>query len=472
VRIGLQAFGRKFDVVLHRSDGIVGRDFAHVSTSSVNGSTILRKSDIDHCFYHGVLVGEPSSSITGYTCGDGLEGSIRTELGEHYVVMPSSRVHELQVAASTLRHARSEGQLPQHVVFRTSDHMLWREDDRACERGAAWRQADSPPPNRSADAPGGALAGHSDRAPSAAALAPMQGCTCLAAWGHLGRWYPGGGCQDPAGDGGSWCFTEDECGFGGGSSWISCARSDSGAPRRRAQSSEPRRRAQSGTQQIVELTMVNDHSQFESHQAAAGQLSTFDMDPTKGGRARVGSGGEQRSAQELTQERNLQLVNAMNEAYRSMGEGISITLVGVRTFEDTAAEISEGLYAADVNGEMGDSIDSYLDKLSEWRLTMQPQYLAQMGINLASDQTTLITARDQLATGGAPSTNGVAGLAWVGSMCDVKMSASVNEDMAGSTWQWAAETVTHEMGHNFGAGHDGENEAANCPNSGFVMVRS
>ena len=218
VRIGLQAFGRKFDVVLHRSDGIVGRDFAHVSTSSVNGSTILRKSDIDHCFYHGVLVGEPSSSITGYTCGDGLEGSIRTELGEHYIVMPSSRVHELQVAASTLRHARSEGQLPQHVVFRTSDHMLWREDDRACERGAAWRQADSPPPNRSADAPGGALAGHSDRAPSAAALAPMQGCTCLAAWGHLGRWYPGGGCQDPAGDGGSWCFTEDECGFGGGSS--------------------------------------------------------------------------------------------------------------------------------------------------------------------------------------------------------------------------------------------------------------
>jgi hypothetical protein len=160
----------------------------------------------------------------------------------------------------------------------------------------------------------------------------------------------------------------------------------------------------------------------------------------------------------------------MNEAYRSMGEGISITLVGVRTFEDTAAEISEGLYAADVNGEMGDSIDSYLDKLSEWRLTMQPQYLAQMGINLASDQTTLITARDQLATGGAPSTNGVAGLAWVGSMCDVKMSASVNEDMAGSTWQWAAETVTHEMGHNFGAGHDGENEAANCPNSGFVMA--
>ena len=73
----------------------------------------------------------------------------------------------------------------------------------------------------------------------------------------------------------------------------------------------------------------------------------------------------------------------------------------MRTFEDTAAEISEGLYAADVNGEMGDSIDSYLDKLSEWRLTMQPQYLAQMGINLASDQTTLITARDQLATGGA-----------------------------------------------------------------------
>ena len=61
-----------------------------------------------------------------------------------------------------------------------------------------------------------------------------------------------------------------------------------------------------------------------------------------------------------------------------------LRIPGVRTFEDTAAEISEGLYAADVNGEMGDSIDSYLDKLSEWRLTMQPQYLAQMGINLSS----------------------------------------------------------------------------------------
>ena len=33
--------------------------------------------------------------------------------------------------------------------------------------------------------------------------------------------------------------------------------------------------------------------------------------------------------------------------------------------------------------------------------------------------------------------------------CAQQDVVSVNEDMSGTTWQWAAETVTHEMGHNF-----------------------
>jgi hypothetical protein len=39
----------------------------------------------------------------------------------------------------------------------------------------------------------------------------------------------------------------------------------------------------------------------------------------------------------------MQLANAMAQEYRALGEGLSVTLVGVRTFETRGVEELEGL---------------------------------------------------------------------------------------------------------------------------------
>ena len=117
--------------MLDINDDLIGAKFAHVS-SSANGTSV--SSDVEHCYYRGVLAGEPTSSVTVHTCGDGIESSIRTEQGEHIVTMPSSRVSELRNTKRRL-HDSGAGELPQHVAFRTSDHLLWRRDDHEEARG-------------------------------------------------------------------------------------------------------------------------------------------------------------------------------------------------------------------------------------------------------------------------------------------------------------------------------------------------
>ena len=119
-RFTLHAYGRDFDMVLERSDDLVGGRFVHVSTAGArNRTTISRREDVDHCYYHGVLLDEPGSQVVVHTCGDGIESSIRTEIGEHFITMPASRVAEL--VHSTARRAAQDrevvGGLPQvHIV--------------------------------------------------------------------------------------------------------------------------------------------------------------------------------------------------------------------------------------------------------------------------------------------------------------------------------------------------------------------
>lgn len=61
------------------------------------------------------------------------------------------------------------------------------------------------------------------------------------------------------------------------------------------------------------------------------------------------------------------------------------------------------------------------------------------------------------------------GLAWIGTMCDSGNSAGVNELKTGlSAIPDLVGTVTHEMGHNFGAQHDSQGNT--CAQSGKVMA--
>jgi hypothetical protein len=120
-RLQLTAFGRAYDVVLHRSDDLTSGSYTR-TRHTANGSVAhTKRHEIDHCYYHGKVSGQPGSIVTAYTCEGGVEASIRTEDGEHLLLLPSSRVVELQGSAPP---GRGAGQLPQHVMWRSSDHLV------------------------------------------------------------------------------------------------------------------------------------------------------------------------------------------------------------------------------------------------------------------------------------------------------------------------------------------------------------
>jgi predicted Zn-dependent protease len=66
--------------------------------------------------------------------------------------------------------------------------------------------------------------------------------------------------------------------------------------------------------------------------------------------------------------------------------------------------------------------------------------------DLTHDLAMLLTGLDR--------SGGVVGLAWIDSLCDSN-NCGVVENNAQFTWQFAAETLTHEMGHSWGMQHDG-----------------
>ena len=413
LRYSFTALGRAFEIQLEMNDDLIGAKFVHASSSGARNETrVTALADVEYCYFRGKLVDEPTSQVAVHTCGEGIEASIRTESGEHIVTMPASRVAETRVGAAAAPYDPSLGELPQHVVFRTSDHQLWKTETHDCEKGELWKESVPLSPE---------AARHVSSARPAPGFSPTGGCTCKASWGFSGVWYGNGGCQVVSMDAVPFCFTEEECGHGGGNAWTPCL----DAMGHSATSS--RRRMQAGAALVpitkhVELTMVNDASQFEAHEAGSSvTLSTFDQDAALGARTQTGVGGETRPALELTLERSMQLANSVNVAYRSMNQGIGITLVAVRTYEDTAAEQAENL---NMNA-VGESIGDYLDKLSTWRRDVQNTLLDGSGISLSSDNTALITARDMLSTANDATTNGVAGLAGVGTMCNAMRSSNV-----------------------------------------------
>ena len=438
------AYGEQLEVVLHRSDDLMSGRYAHVWRDPANGTLVhSRRHAVDHCYYHGKVAGEPRSIVTAHTCGDGIEASLRRESGEHLTLMPGSRVVEMReppLMPAARRQAQDAkphrgGQLPPHLVFRSSDQRL-----PGCPISHLAKVA----------APVGYLDGEEFEHFSGGftpmrlqrvddghrglqtVLVPRGGCSCLDSWaysvGGVLHEYPQGGCQNPDNDPtGSWCFTENQCGIGGSSTYQYCDEVDaSGVPA--SPPPPPPPPSVAGCRYHVEVMMANDHTAFANMGSDLG----------------------------AAQEEALMVANGVKEIYQEMSAlQICITLVAVRSFTTSADEGSMYTTATD-------SIENFLDNWSDWYAVNAVEDSEGSGVDLSSDNGVLLTNIDR--------SGDTTGLGWVGSMCSTRTSSSVVEQNFHGIWQYTAETMAHEMGHNFGSHHDGVGEAAHCDDSEFIMA--
>ena len=67
-RYSFRALGRTFDMELERNEDLLGKGFVSASTSATRNKTaVSRLGDVEHCYYHGRLVGEPTSEVAVHT---------------------------------------------------------------------------------------------------------------------------------------------------------------------------------------------------------------------------------------------------------------------------------------------------------------------------------------------------------------------------------------------------------------------
>lgn len=128
------------------------------------------------------------------------------------------------------------------------------------------------------------------------------------------------------------------------------------------------------------------------------------------------------------------------DGYFSEQVGVQINVQNITTFDDTNDPFSSTL-----------STSTLLDEVSEYRL----QTSAQNSLGL----THLYTGRDFDTQ--------TVGIAWLGAICETYFGAGVSEGRAGLTTD--SLIAAHEIGHNFGADHDGD-PARSCPNEPEIYI--
>ncbi len=128
------------------------------------------------------------------------------------------------------------------------------------------------------------------------------------------------------------------------------------------------------------------------------------------------------------------------DGYFSEQVGVQINVQSITTFDDTTDPF---------NGTLTPS--TLLDQVSEYRF----QTPAQRSLGL----THLYTGRDFDTT--------TVGIAWLGAICDSYFGAGVSEGRAGLTTD--SLIAAHEIGHNFGADHDGD-PARSCPSEPEIYI--
>lgn len=84
----------------------------------------------------------------------------------------------------------------------------------------------------------------------------------------------------------------------------------------------------------------------------------------------------------------------------------------------------------------------------------------------SNDVAHLLTGRD-LTSGNS---SAVAGVSWIGTLCEPSMSCGVDEARMENTFAFSAITLTHELAHNLNSVHDGQGNG--CPYTGYIMANS
>lgn len=407
------AFGQSFTMKMKKTHDLFSADFKHL-TWGEDGSVTEDATLPENCYYQGVAHGEAESWATGETCKNGFDGIIRAH-GNKYVMRPLDQHPKL--------HNRIKDTLPKkagmtaHVIYKVKD--LKEQPASGCGHG---HDILAEPETRDASF------SSDDEYSSGRSLLQWSRVSC----GNRGMTASScASCSACAGD----CYrrNDGQCrnfndDFGGSSPVYSPTwsppvwspptwsppvyspptRSPPSAPRPTPFPNSPSPPTSSGGPFTGSGTPVELHWVND--------------------RAMTRNQGS--SIQSFT----LKSFNDVKANYNRLGLGINIVLTHISSW--TSDQVS-----------MGRDIYDSLSAFQSW--SMRQPYKA--------DNYQMVTGTDM--------NGGIVGLASMYGMCGSK-SGGVNE--YGRDWAFMVETVTHEMGHNWGASHDSSGNS--CDPRKYMMA--
>ena len=163
----------------------------------------------------------------------------------------------------------------------------------------------------------------------------------------------------------------------------------------------------------------------------------------------------------LVEEHNISVMNMVAGFYRNAQIGTGYLAFRIRAQYVSLNIASDPLRPA-YNGRDADSL---LVNFSQWAV--------QTGFSTTPDLLQLWTARDfgkYVGPGPADYNYGVIGLAYLNAVCKPNIKFQILEAYTGLAGMSLGILAAHEIGHNFGAVHDGDGNAES--NSAFIMASS